>query len=116
MGRRAEQKSIGATVEHRLSKARQLSLASMATTGVVVALFLFTQIWADIDRVLGSVFRFGGGAVGAVVFVSPLVLGLAALSFTHLARRLEPTISYARGVAPALLWCTGCLVLVLVGV
>lgn len=109
-----EQKSIGATVEHRLRKARRLSLASMAVTGVLIALFPFTQIWVDLDRVLGAVFRFAGGAIGAGVFISPLVLALAALALVHLARRLDPTISYWRGMASPLLWCACFLALALI--
>jgi hypothetical protein len=65
------EKSIGAAVERRLPKARQLGLVSMAITGVLIALFLITQVWAGLDRVLGAVFRFGGGAVGAACSQAP---------------------------------------------
>jgi hypothetical protein len=100
-----EEKTIGAVVHRRLSTARRLGLVSMAITAVVMVLFPAANVSAGLDRFLGAVFSFGGGIVGAALFLLPLVLALGTLAFVHVARRLDPAISLGRGTVPLLFWC-----------
>lgn len=109
-----EQKSIGVVVERRLVKARRLGLFSMTLMAILVALFPATGASADLDRLLATVFRQGGGALGGAIFLLPLVLAFAGLALVYLARRGDPTIPLARGITPVVFWCAAFSALLLV--
>ncbi len=100
-----EKNSFGADVRRRLGAAQRLSLASVAALSVIIALFPVTRAWAGLDRFLGAAFSWGGGVVGVVVLLLPLVLALAVLGCVYLARRADPTISLTRWTAPLVIWC-----------
>jgi hypothetical protein len=100
-----EQNSIGVVVERRLVTARRLGSFSMTLMAILVALFPATEASADLDRLLATVFRQGGGALGGAILLLPLVLAFAGLAFVYLARRVDPTIPLARGIAPVVFWC-----------
>lgn len=70
-------------------------------------MFPATRASADLDRLLGKLFAQLGGAVGTITFFAPLLLAILALVLVHLARRLDPTVSWSRAVAPTVLWCLG---------
>jgi len=108
-----EDKIIGGVVRHHLRRSRRLGLASSTATAVIVAVFPAAKAWALVDDLVGRVFRLGGGAVGVAVLVFPLGLTLAGLGVVHLARRLDPTISPTRGMAPLVVWCVSFAALVL---
>lgn len=95
-----EEKTFGVVVRNRMRAARRLSFGSIAAMFVVIALFPTTSAWAGLDRFIGAVVRWGGGAVGVVVLLLPVALALAALAYVCLARRLDPTISLLRWTIP----------------
>lgn len=99
-----EGKTIGLAVRRHLTSGRRLGQASVAAALALVVLLPAARAWEGLDRILGAVFGFGRGAVGGVAFVLPLVLALAGLGFVNIARRLDPSIPWVRGLAPLGLW------------
>lgn len=102
-----EQKLIGAGLQRRLKQAQRVRRMSMAATAVIAVLFPAAEASADLDRLVGRVFGLGGGAVGVTIFFFPVMLALLALALVHLARRVDPTISWSQGLVPLILWCAG---------
>lgn len=101
-----EQKTISVDVGRRLRPARRLGQASVATMVVLLALLPATMAWDNLDRLIGPLFGFGGGAVGVVIFLLPLVLALATLGLVYVARRQDPSLPFSKGIAPLVMWCT----------
>lgn len=100
-----EERSVGVFVQRYLRQAKRLGRASMTATAILISLFLVSKVSTASDRFFGVVFGMGGGAIGAIIFLLPLVLALATPIVVYLGRRLDPRIAGARGMGPLAFWC-----------
>lgn len=102
-----EDKLIGVAVHRHPQLAQRVGRGSIAVLTVLVALYPATKVWPGRRSSPWSIPQPGRGAMGVAVLLLPLILALAALGVVHFARRLDPTISFLRGMPP-LLFCGAC--------